>query len=52
MSNYLSRSYLDKNAKDLPKPSPVLSRQWELKNSDLHDQILINNSSVGVNLYS
>ena len=53
MSRYLTKEYRNsKNYKDLPRPAPAMSRQWELKNTNLHEQVLDNNSTVGVNLFS
>ena len=33
-------------------PAPAITRQWEIKNRQLHQEILKNNGTVGVHTYS
>ena len=32
-------------------PAPAITRQWELKSGKLHDEVLQNNGTVGVQIY-
>lgn len=53
-SNYVSKAYLDKQGrlKSGVNPAPALTRQWELKSSQLHEEVLRNNGTVGVEVNS
>lgn len=51
-STYVSSNFIDKQGRfKNVSPAPAISRQWELKSSKLHDEILANNGTVGVPVY-
>ena len=52
-STYISKKFIDRHGK-LKKdvnPAPAITRQWELKNGQMHDELLKNNGTVGVQVY-
>ena len=52
-STYVSKKYIDKKGrlKDGVNPAPAITRQWEIKSSQMHDELLKNNGTVGVQVY-
>lgn len=52
-STYISKKFFDRNGK-LRKdvnPAPAITHLWELKNAQMHGELLKNNGTVGVQVY-
>ena len=48
-STYISNNYIDRHGRfKNSNPAPAITRQWEIKNNKMHDELLKNNGTIGV----